>query len=172
MDWKEVKAFTIPEGAVLKITSGANVIWEMITYTNQIPISTDDSGNIYNGKGWKENTYVQPSGDSYISGYEATGYIPCKIGDVIRLKNITFTKGDAYCSITFFKSDKTRINRAQGNSGWYLDTEFSGVLDANNSYTQFTIKNTTGMTTNTAYIRITAKHIDNNSIITINEEIT
>ena len=148
-------------------------VWKAISYTNQIPISTDANGNIYNGKGWKGNTRVDPSGDVTVSGYESTGFIPCKVGDVIRLKNVTMTKGNVNSRIVFYKSDKTRINHAQCNSSWYVDTCFKGVLDSNNSYTQFTItsKNCSEMTNGTAFIRITANQIDSTSIITINEEI-
>lgn len=172
IDFKNLKKLTIGGVELKQLLINGIQVWKAISYTNQIPISTDVSGAIYNGKGWKENTYIQPSGDQTLSGYESTGFIPCKVGDVIRLKNVTMTKGNAYCRIVFYKSDKTRINHAQCNSSWYVDTCFKGVVDGNNSYTQFTIINLSEMTAGTAYIRITANHIDNNSIITINQEIT
>lgn len=148
-------------------------VWKAVSYTNQIPISTDVNGNIYNGKGWKENTFVYTTGDATQAGYESTGFIPCKVGDVIRLKNVTMTKGNTYTRIVFYKSDKTRINHCQMNSTWYTESCFKGVLDSNNSYTQFTItsKDCPEMTQGTAFIRITANQIDSTSIITINQEI-
>lgn len=173
MNFTNLKQVSIDGVELKRVYIGGVLVWDTLYYTNQIKISTDASGAVYNGKGWKENTFVYTSGDAARTGYESTGFIPCKVGDVIRLKGITMTKGDAYCRIVFFRSDKTRINHAQGNSTWYLDTCFSGVKDSNNSYTQFTITSAkcSEMTSGTAFIRITANHIDNNSIITINQEI-
>lgn len=173
MDFRNLKQLSIGGVELKRLFIGGTLVWDTLNYTNQIKISTDTSGAIYNGKGWKENTFVYHTGDSTRAGYESTGFIPCKVGDVIRLKGVTMTKGDAYCRIAFFKSDKTRINHAQCNSSWYVDTCFSGIKDSNNSYTQFTITsaNCSEMTSGTAFIRITANHIDNNSIITINQEI-
>lgn len=63
-------------------------------YTNQIPISTDTNGTIYNGTGYREKTRGNSSGAATDIGTQTavnpvffTGFIPCKQGDVIRLKN-------------------------------------------------------------------------------------
>lgn len=173
IDFKNLKKLTIGGVELKQLFINGIQVWKAASYTNQIPISTDQSGAVYNGKGWKANTRVDPSGDQTVSGCESTGFIPCKVGDVIRLKNVTMPKGNANCRIVFYKSDKTRINHAQCNSSWYVDTCFKGVLDSNNSYTKFTITSAScaEMTSGTAFIRITANHIDDNSIITINQEI-
>lgn len=49
----------------------------------------------------------------------------------------------------------------------------SGVKDDNNIWTQFTVKNLSGVTLdNAAYFRLNCAEISGDSIITVNEEIT
>lgn len=49
----------------------------------------------------------------------------------------------------------------------------SGVKDDNNIWTQFTVKNWSGVDiANTAYFRLNCAEISGDSIITVNEEIT
>lgn len=145
-------------------------VWKAVSYTNQIPISTDANGNIYNGKGWKENTWVNGGVESEYYGKEATGYIPCKVGDIIRFKNVGFdnTKENR---LAFYKSDKSYIANVIGNSTYILNTTFKGVKDANGYYTQLTIASHS-TTTNCGFVRISCGEIDSSSIITINQEIT
>ena len=142
-----------------------------VSYKNQIPISTDASGAVYNSKGWKENTWVNGGNENYNWGTYATGFIPCKVGDVIRLKNVTFNTSNSYGRLSFFKSDKTYIGQVQSNGTWYLDTEFKGVKDTSGNYVEWTIKSVSGISANCAFIRITAQGLTNASIITINEPI-
>lgn len=173
MDFSKLEKVSIGGIELKELLINGIQVWKAASYINQIRISTDANGNIYNVKGWKENTFVYTTGDATQAGYESTGFIPCKVGDVIRLKNVTMTKGNTYARIVFYRSDKTRINQCQMNSTWYTESCFKGVLDSNNSYTQFTITsaNCSEMTSGTAFIRITANEIDSTSIITINQEI-
>ena len=144
-------------------------VWKGVSYTNQIPISTDASGNIYNGKGFKENVLVSAGVEYNHTGKDTTGFIPCVVGSVIRLKNVAFNN-EQNCRLNFYKADKTYIGQAAGNSTYILNTSFKGVKDADGYYTQFTITSRTE-TTDCAFVRITANDIDDSSIITINEEI-
>jgi hypothetical protein len=76
------------EGNVTEIGSLVNV-----KYINQIPISTDTDGSIYNGTGYKADMRINSSGVATDFNPRVgntvfvTGFIPCKQGDVIRLKN-------------------------------------------------------------------------------------
>lgn len=173
MDFTTLKKLTIGGVELKQLFINGVQVWKGANYTNQIPISTDASGNIYNGKGWKQNTRVDASGDVTVSGYYSTGFIPCKVGDVIRFENMPMPKGNSHCRLVFYKSDKTRINHANLNSSWYVGTCFSGVVDSNNNYIQFTItsEKCAEMTGGTAFIRITAQHIDDSSVVTINQVI-
>lgn len=141
-----------------------------LNVTNQIPISTDDEGNIYNGIGYKSNTYIQTNGDSGISGYYATGYIPCVAGDVIRFHNMSFVKGDGNCRLAFYDADKTLLKFIGAASTYFMESLFKGVLDGDN-YVEFTIKADAEMT-GMAYIRVCCARIAGDSILTVNEEIT
>ena len=61
---------------------------EEIVIVNQIPISTDSSGNLFvgaNGEaGYKTDTRLSVSGSERTqSGHETTGFIPAKYADTI-----------------------------------------------------------------------------------------
>lgn len=137
---------------------------------NQIPLSTDASGNLYNGgQGWKTGYRLSSSSgsESSQSGIEVTGFIPCKYTDTIYFKNITITSAttETYC---FYDSSRTRI--AGGTTGGTFGTTSGGVI----SKTISSIANTQLMDAKdkVAYIRISANAITADSIITINEPIS
>lgn len=55
-------------------------------YTNQVPISIDIDGSIYNGCGWKGRHRLSSSGtEKEASNQTVFGYIPAKGGDTIRI---------------------------------------------------------------------------------------
>ena len=173
MDFSKFKNLTIGGIDLKQLFVGGIQVWKAVSYTNQIPISTDASGNVYNGKGYKDNTYVTGTGaDDTKPNYDSTGYIPCKVGDVIRLKDCNFVKGDLNCVMNFFSAKGTnRIGQVQAHSTWFTESEFKGVLDSNNHYVQFTIKSISGITAGMNYIRVTTAGLTSASVITINEEI-
>ena len=103
-------------------TSCVSVTYEKMTYTNQIPISTDTDGSIYNGTGYKTASRANSSGEivsvdtpSASNPTFATGFIPCKQGDVIRFKNC------------FMIGNSDGNSDAYGNGIWGLR---SGVYNA------------------------------------------
>lgn len=68
----------------LKITAAAS---KPVTYTNLVPTSTDASGAVYNGTGYKDFCAIDSSGgEKDVSvQFSATGFIPVKKGDTIRI---------------------------------------------------------------------------------------
>lgn len=141
-----------------------------VSYTNQIPISTDTDGSVYNGVGYKTGYKLSGSGalESY-SGIEVTGFIPCVKGDVIRLSGIAMSKNDSDAGsvdrISFYDSSKAHlqtINVLQNSVGWW-----GASYDSDGNLTQFT--NTKAATS--AYMRLSAHEIDADSVITVNEAI-
>ena len=173
IDFTKIKKLSIGGIELKQLFINGIQVWKGSSYTNQIPISTDASGAVYNGKGWKEHYWVNNGSESYFWNMSCTGFIPCKVGDVIRLKNVTFNNSNNYGRISFFKSDKTYISQVLSNGTWYLDTEFKGVKDASGNYVELTIKSISGISANCAFIRISAQALlTDDSIITINEEIT
>ena len=74
------------------------------SYTNQIPISVDTSGNIYNGTGYKDDMGISSAGvERTKTGNLATGFIPYNYGDTIRIDRFdTTAAGDKNNGGVFF----------------------------------------------------------------------
>ena len=126
-----------------------------VGYTNQLPISTDESGNPYNnGTGFKTGTRLNSSGveKNDYTDVCCTGFISCKAGDVIRFKNITVASSTVTAYIAKYDSSKTFIS---------ISSAVNEITE--NSYT------VTGSTT--AFVRFSFGVISDDSIITVNEEI-
>lgn len=147
------------------------------SYTNLLPSATDTDGSIYNGVGWEKGYRLgsdgAPSGqnDSYL-----TGFIPVKFGDVVHLKNVKWQNGvttglnSGNQRVSFYSADKVHLGQTNAIG---LGGTLSGVKDANDIWTQFTVKNWSGVDlANTAYFRLNCAEISGDSIITVNEEIT
>lgn len=170
IDFKNLKKLTIGGVELKQLFINGIQVWKAISYTNQIPISTDKNGNIYNGKGFKENTWVNSGNEQMLNGQDSTGFIPCKVGDIVRLKNVSFDN-NSYNRLSFFKSDKSFIGNVLGNSTWVLNTAFEGVKGSDGYYSQFKIISR-AETANCAFLRVSCPNIDSSSIITVNQEIT
>jgi hypothetical protein len=147
------------------------------SYTNLLPSATDTDGSIYNGVGWEKGYRLgsdgAPSGqnDSYL-----TGFIPVKFGDVVHLKNVKWQNGvttglnSGNQRISFYDANKAHLGQTNAIG---LGGALSGVKDANNIWTQFTVKNWSGVDVGSAaYFRLNCAEISGDSIITVNEEIT
>lgn len=122
MDFSNIKALTIPEGDVVKITVGGVILWEKpASYKNWVLYSTEADGKtIYNGgKGYKDGYRVRSGGAEGASSYiTCTGYIP-------------FTKEDKLYIYPPFYGDNT------GNTVNFYDSAFSHlgqVTDAGSYY--------------------------------------
>lgn len=144
-----------------------------IEVINQIPISTDASGNPFNGvQGWKTGYRLSLSsgGESATDGYECTGFISAKIGDVLRVKDIDLTSENS-TNIVFYDSSKTPI-KCNGTTHGTSLASFFATSDGN-GVNKGTIENTAILTftTDVAYIRIGSQSITNDSILTVNQEI-
>lgn len=141
---------------------------------NQITISTDESGNLFNdGKGYKSGYRLSLSSgnESAEADYEVTGFIPVKYNDIIRIKNIDISQHD-WINVVFYNADKTKLSTS-GISGTQLyhmfvtnGTESDGVYEAKLSGD---IHNS--ITSEVAYIRVGSQSITDESIITVNQEI-
>ena len=147
------------------------------SYTNLLPSATDTDGSIYNGTGYMVGQHLTSHGIAEdFAGMYLTGFIPVSFGDVVRLKNVTWQYGVASGitsnnqRICFYDSSKAYIGLATGSSA---AGTLSGVKDDNNIWTQFTVRNSTGLSlNNAAYFRLCCAGITSESVITVNEEIT
>ena len=184
MDFSKLKKLSIDGLELKQLFINGIQVWKRLSYTNQIPISTDTDGSVYNTTGYKTASRVNSSGG--ISGIAnsaasnpvfATGFIPCSKGDIIRLANcfidtVYRTDNDYYgqdsagLRIAVYNSSKTYITAAA-----WTEYELSGlfsdyVVDTNGHITKFSITNA-----ECAFVRLCLGGDPANAVVTINEEI-
>ena len=146
------------------------------SYTNQLPNAVDTDGSIYNGTGWAPNYRLNSAGAAESStGLYLTGFIPVSLGDVVRLKNVTWQYGvtsgitSNNQRISFYNASKTHLGQTNGTGA---GGTLAGVKDDNNIWTQFKVQSFSGVTLdNVAYFRLCCAGLSEDSIITVNEEI-
>lgn len=150
-------------------------ITEASGYTNQIPISTDTDGSIFNGVGWQAQKRVNSSGEvidndstnAFIGEKTSvTGFIPAKTGDVIRGSAgiVTYAGYSNSSRITYFDSSKNLLSY-----NYLTASDDAGLSNLSIYYDgSFELRIATS---NVAFIRISATGIDENAIITVNEKI-
>lgn len=85
-------------------------------YINQIPISTDADGSIYNGVGFKTDTYLSAGNVGTRAGYVTTGFIPIPeaptsaLGQcVLYFKNLAPDLTDSSNRMALYTLDKTHV---------------------------------------------------------------
>ncbi|MBQ2390452.1 MAG: hypothetical protein II306_01665, partial [Clostridia bacterium] len=152
-------------------------------YTNVLPLAVSIvDGTVLTGEdgsvGYINNTrYSSSSGYVAATGWDVAGLMPCAIGDVIRLKNMTAypysesTNGDKG-GISFYDATRTWLasaNLLNAETG-LLGPTFNAEYDEDGNITQFTVPEWDGLAT-VAYFTITCQDINENSIITVNEPI-
>lgn len=173
------KALAIPEGNVVKITSKASgeLIWEKpASFTNLLPLATDtDRKTIYNGKGYRSGYRLSSSngGVTAAGGMYTSGFIPAQVGDVVRIKNIKPKLGTASYVMTF-DSSNTKVGVGTLGQKGETDPDWRdayGCIDSyNNGIITVTLDSATFGTGFDSF-RFSAGVIDENTIVTINQEI-
>lgn len=169
---KSVKVINVGRGE-----TRSKAIPDIVTYTNVLPLAIAADGSIYNGIGYKPNTrFTGNGGEKTDAGYFLTGYIPIRIGDIIRFKNLKWLeipKVNTYgrIMIQMFGESFEFIN---SSAGYYVDSPpsaaWSPVFAENGDVIQLTLP--TAYSASIRYIRICFDELTPESIITINEEIT
>ena len=145
------------------------------SYTNQIPISTDASGNAYaSGKGWKTGYRLNSSGvETAQSDIECTGFIPVTAGDVLRFANMALSKTTnvAHNYISAYQSDKSKCVWSWNAST--AATNFGGnmVWNSDGTLKQLTLASDITNASVIKYLRFSANVITDSSVITKNQEI-
>lgn len=164
-------------------TDGENTEGEdnVVTYKNWLPISTDENGNVFNGKGYETGKRFSSSGGtSDNSAYAITGFIPAKKGDVIRLNSALWnstTTHYSYMQIKAYDASKTAVYTgyaslaniiSQGIAEYTTEADGTHVITLNSSNTTWA-----SYYDKTAYIRLSVMaNACADGIITVNEEIT
>ena len=153
-------------------SSGGGSDSEHPAYTNQIPISTDTDGSVFNGVGYQEGYRLSSSGGlSDAPGMYVTGFIPAEYLSVVRLKNVGHNYNESTATsqrIALYDANRNFLFTANANATSALLKQF----DADGNLTQFTVTNYGGNDASTAaYFRINGSYIGADSVITVNEEI-
>ena len=149
-------------------------------YVNQVPLSVDEDGNIFNGKGWIEATRLSSSGTTKECDYSSTtGYIKVKSGDVVRIRGAIFNDGSEY--LCAYDANHTFLGYVCGTT---LSTSIATAV-CDEYLTTITLSNTND---NIAWVRVCIK-MDGHEpwydgsydiaegpgrflVVTVNEEIT
>lgn len=167
-------ASLIAQGADMISTGNSGATDEPATsYTNQIPISTDTDGSVYNAVGYKAGYRLSSTGgESAMTGMSVTGFIPCSYLDVVYLKNVGFNVSDSTAGnqrICFYDTTKAFIGLTTASA---VSSTLLGVFDDDGNLSQFVVTNLSDVDmTTVAYFRICGYYIGDDSIITVNEEI-
>ncbi len=190
MDFANLKSLTIPEGEVSEISVDGVMIWKG-GGTNQVPISTDTDGSIFNGTGYIENRRLSSSGGlsgSAQNGSVTTGFIAFPNDDgthgdrnVIRMKGVEWLNATAnhqgHYYVNFYDSSKKFLDYfAAAEAGSYAhiitvtrDTNGIETISFNTEYGTSNVK--LQYIRQASFIRITAYGKGADMIVTINEEI-
>lgn len=172
---------TAAEGVAEKILSvtGEAISEEPgIGYTNQLPISIDTDGSPYNGgTGYKTGFRLNSSGaekqitESYFdASVGVTGFIPCHAGDTIRVSGMVIDPADVQASsynITVYNANYTKVILTCWNN---IVNHATTTTDSKGYIDSITLVGNFG-DSSVAYIRLSAKNITAESIVTVNEEI-
>ena len=150
------------------------VATKIVSYTNQVPISTDADGNVFNGTGYKDGYRINSSGaEAALRSATATGFIPFTKGQTIRIGGEGITYDKYGCLLMFYDLNKTVIINAGisydkiGNTTygtWTTEENSVFCLDPNDTYPN-------ALSGNSGYIRISANGSGANLIVTLDEEI-
>lgn len=143
---------------------------EEAAYTNQLPASTDTDGTIYNGTGYAEGYYLSSGTLASASGSYVSGFIPCKIADVLYFENCQIVTATDKHRFSLYDSDKNHLATIKTTSTASLNQVYGedGYLDS------ITIKANSAGSGNDdqiAYIRFCCSYIGADSVVTVNEPI-
>lgn len=176
-----LKALTIPEGDVVKITVGGVTLWEKPQETkNWVKFSTEADGvTIYNnGLGYKDGYRVRSGGaEATQSTSSCTGYIPYKKGDILYIYP-PFISENTSNAINFYDESFTCLGQVTDSGAVYGFCTSAFKTKVENGVSVLNISNVTVSGINTvAYVRVTnrkglAVQSGSEMIITKNEPLT
>lgn len=147
---------------------------------NQIPISTDASGNLFVGtngeQGYKTGARLSLSSGgettSNATDYECTGFIPATQTSVLSVENIDLTDENSTNIVCYdINKQAIKVNGAQHGTSLYglfvtYGTKYGNVYSSALNRVDFLT-----FPTDVAFIRIGSKSITAESILTVNQEI-
>lgn len=139
--------------------------------TNQIPISTDTDGSIFNGVGYQSGKRINSAGSIVDSAnYSITGFIPFTYGDVLYGTYDIYSGNPGNCNVVGYNANKEYITNANA----YFNNSTAFTFDKNNifAFDPSTLTSGTSAWLNVTYVRVTGMNsITEESVITVNEPI-
>lgn len=129
---------------------------------------------------------ISGGGTSALAGHTTTNFIPCKSGDMLRVKGFWMydptnnSKGDSgCCKVVIYNSSKSKITGLYGSMAVAANNTYGTKVSIDGDIQTYTIlidsEDGQLATSETEYLRIDGKPMDgytaNDVIITINEEI-
>ena len=141
---------------------------------NKLSTAIDESGNLYNGKGWKEDTRYSTSSqaEKSFTGYDLSGYIRVRMGDVVRFENMEFhdLSGDGGTSpqsgFLWYDENFAFMGNETANADKILSASWKPIYNENGDLIQITIPYWYEGT----YLRFCVGDFNENSVITINQK--
>lgn len=163
------KLYVLPDGFIYAWMLTEKEVDNGPSYTNKLPLAINADKTPYVGdngeKGYRVGYRYSASSaaEKAATGFDVSGFIPAKAGDIIRIANATqitaSNDGSAYCSAYFFDS-------AFAKTSGQISMKTNAVYE--NGIASFTVPSYN----NIAYFKITLKGVTADTIITVNEEIT
>lgn len=189
IDLSTLKELFIDGIKLVELYINGVLVWAAKTFTNQVPLSTDTDGSIFNGVGYKDNARLSSSGGvsgSAQTGSVTTGFIPWHgDGDVIRLKGVEWmnanSKYGGHYYLIFYDSNKkiTGTNLYLYSGTHSQSSHIVTVTRDTNGIETFVFNQSYGDTNaflngvrTASFFRINAHGKGADMIVTVNEEIT
>ncbi len=139
---------------------------------NQLPLAVDDDGSIYNGKGWREGYRISASSGSVSenAATDLTGYIPVQVGDTVTFVNMLMPEKTSNVGVHFYSARDVNA-KLLSSVGWDGSNGFPGTtweytMDESGNVLSFVVPDW-AETKNTAYMRVAASELTDDSIITV-----
>lgn len=140
-------------------------------YTNQVPISTDTSGNIYNSTGYKQGYGLNSNGEETANSVcYVTGFIPIQNGDIVRVQDPSVSSFDTTVQFARYKANKATGNGIGKTVANIVATPATyGAMTITGNLVEWTISSGYYFWNDTVYLRVTSRSA--NTIVTVNEQI-
>lgn len=118
---RALKTLTVDGVEMASLSINGVPVWEAPpSYKNQVPISIDTDGSIYNGCGYKELLRLNSSGIvKEKTNSVVTGFIPAKGGDIVRIAGVNWAFSSSANYICAYDSAFTHIGAGTSQGSIY-----------------------------------------------------
>lgn len=144
-----------------------------VNYINQLRISTDENGAVYNGTGYKAGAYLSSGNEVAKDGYYISGFIPVEFGDTIYFKNCTILAEQEYHRFAAYDDNKVWLSYRQQNTQAAIVVKAGKpVYGADGKMVSLTIGGAgDSYWSGVKYMRFCCSYLGADSVVTVNEPI-